>query len=162
MDKITHKMRCEQWSKIVNDCLASGMKKTEWCRQNGISDKAFFYWQRILRQEAYIEAPAKVKSLPDIAETKVSRVDETAFVELKQPIHSETVNSVFEPDVIIRAGNLTIEISNHASETLLGRIPKAAKESARETIAHQALVSLLKSCVFETERIERIGLLSYT
>lgn len=28
MDKITHKARCEQWTAIVNECLASGMPKT--------------------------------------------------------------------------------------------------------------------------------------
>lgn len=32
----------------------SGMPKTTWCREHGISDKAFFYWQRILREEAYL------------------------------------------------------------------------------------------------------------
>ena len=25
MDKITHKVRCEQWTKIIKECLASGM-----------------------------------------------------------------------------------------------------------------------------------------
>ena len=27
MDKITHKVRCEQWTKIIKECLASGMNK---------------------------------------------------------------------------------------------------------------------------------------
>ena len=42
MDKITHKVRCEQWTNIIKDCLASGMPKTTWCREHGISDKSFF------------------------------------------------------------------------------------------------------------------------
>ena len=42
MDKITHKVRCEQWISIIKECLASGMPKTTWCREHGISDKAFF------------------------------------------------------------------------------------------------------------------------
>lgn len=54
MDKSTHQVRCEQWTKIINECLASGMNKTAWCKANGISDKTFFYWQRILHQESYI------------------------------------------------------------------------------------------------------------
>ena len=37
MDKITHKVRCEQWTKIIKECLASGMNKTAWCREHGIS-----------------------------------------------------------------------------------------------------------------------------
>ena len=51
MEKITHQMRLQQWSKIISECLASGQNKTAWCRQNGISDKKFFYWQKILRRE---------------------------------------------------------------------------------------------------------------
>ena len=27
MDKITHKVRCEQWTNIIKECLASGMPK---------------------------------------------------------------------------------------------------------------------------------------
>lgn len=54
MDKITHKVRCEQWTSIIKECLASGMPKTTWCREHDISDKSFFYWQRILREEAYL------------------------------------------------------------------------------------------------------------
>lgn len=50
MDKITRQVRIEHWTQIMNECLNSGMNKTEWCRANGISDKQFFYWQRILRK----------------------------------------------------------------------------------------------------------------
>ena len=38
MDKITHKVRCEQWANIIKECLASGTNKTVWCREHGISD----------------------------------------------------------------------------------------------------------------------------
>ena len=34
MDKITHKVRCEQWTNIIKECLASGMPKTTWCREH--------------------------------------------------------------------------------------------------------------------------------
>ena len=42
MDKITRQVRIEHWTQIMNECLNSGMNKTEWCRANGISDKQFF------------------------------------------------------------------------------------------------------------------------
>lgn len=29
MDKITYKVRCEQWTSIIKECLASGMPKRE-------------------------------------------------------------------------------------------------------------------------------------
>ena len=56
MDKSTHQVRCEHWLKLINDCLSSGMKKNEWCKVHGVSEKAFYYWQRILRNEAYIDS----------------------------------------------------------------------------------------------------------
>ncbi len=55
MDKITHQVRAEHWTRILNECMNSGMSKTAWCRANGISEKQFFYWQRILRREASVK-----------------------------------------------------------------------------------------------------------
>lgn len=120
MDKITHQARVEQWTNIINECLASGMKKTAWCKQNGISDKAFFYWQRIIRKEAFHEAtlPSPIEMVPKDSALPV-------FVELQ----SSTVGSIksmneqsFQPDMIIRKGDLTFEISNSVSPELLSRI----------------------------------------
>lgn len=124
MDKITHKVRCEQWTSIINECLASGMPKTTWCKANGISDKQFFYWQRILRQEAYQQmesqsaSPASSALVPDVKEEKSSH---PAFVEIR-PVTSETGSSTFRPDVIIHLGDLTVEIANTASEELLRKL----------------------------------------
>lgn len=53
MDKITHEMRLAQWSKLFQECNESGLPKLEWCKQNSINYKLFFYWQRRVREEAY-------------------------------------------------------------------------------------------------------------
>ena len=50
MDKITHQVRAEHWTRILNECMNSGMSKTAWCRANGSLKNQFFYWQRILRR----------------------------------------------------------------------------------------------------------------
>ena len=70
MDKITHKVRCEQWTSIIKECLASGMPKTTWCREHGISDKSFFYWQRILREEAYLTKRIQLQQLQILLKSK--------------------------------------------------------------------------------------------
>ena len=118
MDKSTHQIRREQWSQIINNCLASGQSKKTWCRENGISEKSFYYWQRILRNETYIEmkqlsVPAPVPQTPELP---------VAFVELKPtPVNSEPV-SAFQPDIVIRKGQLVLEISNSASPELLSQL----------------------------------------
>lgn len=102
--------------------MNSGMSKTAWCRANGISEKQFFYWQRILRREAY-EA-SQNPPLPVAAETEpLSAVQRTeSFAEIKLPAVSSDAPPVFRPDLVSRKGNLVLEISNSASSELLSRI----------------------------------------
>ena len=122
MDKITHQVRAEHWARILNECMNSGMSKTAWCRANGISEKQFFYWQRILRREAY--GASQNPSLPAAAEKgQVSAVQQAvSFAEVKLPAVSPDASSIFHPDLVIRKGKLVLEVSNSASAELLSRI----------------------------------------
>ncbi len=121
MDKITHQVRCEQWTKIIKECLASGMNKTAWCREHGISDKSFFYWQRRLREEAYIST-IEASFAPTVKEVRVPTKKTVDFVEVRMTDQSDKCSNVFEPDIIIRRDSISIEISNTASAELLTRI----------------------------------------
>ena len=57
MDKITHQVRAEHWTKIMNECINSGRSKTVWCRamesQKSSSSIGRGFWEgkllRILR-----------------------------------------------------------------------------------------------------------------
>ena len=124
MDKITHQVRAEHWAKIMNECINSGMSKTAWCRANGISEKQFFYWQRILRREAFENS--QNSSLPVTVEPHQELVPATqrtvSFTEIKLPSSSQSTAPVFHPDLVIRKGSLILEISNSASDELLSRI----------------------------------------
>lgn len=92
MDKITHKVRCEQWTNIIKECLASGMPKTTWCREHGISDKSFFYWQRILREEAYLITLENTLT-PAIKENPTPTI--TDFVEIKMTDQASSSTSEY-------------------------------------------------------------------
>ena len=107
MDKITHKVRCEQWTKIIKECFASGMNKTAWCREHGISDKSFFYWQRRLREEAYIST-IESSSPPAIKSVSIPADPSVDFVELRLPEQSVVSSAAFRPDVIIRKDSFSI------------------------------------------------------
>ena len=124
MDKITHQVRAEHWTKIMNECINSGMSKTAWCRANGISEKQFFYWQRILRREAFENSrnssfPAAVGPDQELAPVTQRTV---SFTELKLPSSPLNTAPVFHPDLVIRKGDLILEVSNSASDELLSRI----------------------------------------
>ena len=110
MDKITRQVRIEHWTQIMNECLNSGMNKTKWCRANGISDKQFFYWQRILRKEAF-EASASKELSVITAPADETRPQKISFAEISLPIKQESVRNGFQPDIIIRKGAVSVEIS---------------------------------------------------
>ena len=121
MDKITHQVRIEHWTQIMNECLNSGMNKTEWCRANGISDKQFFYWQRILRKEAFATPTSKELSVITNPVEK-GGPQKVSFAEISLPIRHEAAKNEFHPDIIIRKGSFSVEISNSVSAELLLRI----------------------------------------
>lgn len=122
MDKTTHQVRAQQWTKIMNECINSGMSKTAWCKANGISDKQFFYWQRVLRREAF--ESMQDSKLPTVNQTEClpETRESLSFAEIKLPCDPQNKSPVFLPDLIIRKGDLILELSNSVSEELLSKI----------------------------------------
>ena len=47
MDQEVNIIRIENWKRLILEANNSGLSKTEWCRQNNISSKTFFYWQSV-------------------------------------------------------------------------------------------------------------------
>ena len=65
MDKVSSEIRTvkrqlmlEEWEKQVVDCRSSGMAVKEWCRQNGVNDKTYYYRLRQVREKR-LEARAE-------------------------------------------------------------------------------------------------------
>lgn len=108
----------------MNECINSGMSKTAWCRANGIPVKQFFYWQRILRREAFENS--QNSSLPATIGSDQEMVPATqrtvSFTEIKLPSSLQNTAPVFHPDLVIRKGSLILEISNSVSDELLSQI----------------------------------------
>lgn len=79
----------------------------------------FFYWQRILREEAYLSTLENTLT-PAVKENSVPTT--TDFVEIKMTDHTSSSASPFKPDVAIRRESVSIEISNTATEELLNKV----------------------------------------
>ena len=106
-------VRKQQWKQLIIACNNSGMSKKKWCAENGINEKSFYYYQKILRNEL-LEEYTEEPSLP-------SFVDVTSNL---QPIPNVATNSAvhqsdMHPDLVIRKGDLVFEISNTISPDLL-------------------------------------------
>lgn len=55
--------RAEVWIRRIAACRNSGMTVREWCSQEGLSEKTYFYWQHKLyrmvsEESSFVEFPA--------------------------------------------------------------------------------------------------------
>jgi transposase-like protein len=50
--EMTKQVRLTQWAQIVHERKESGQSNRAWCRENGINEKTYYYWQRRLREAA--------------------------------------------------------------------------------------------------------------
>jgi hypothetical protein len=122
LDKVSTEVRHQQWLDIINACNASGLSRKDWCEQNGIKLKTFYYWQRQLRRDAYDDAHTNT----------LSAVPEVTFAEVAlPPSDKQAAGSTidFHPDAVIRTRTLTIEVSNQASRAVLSLIRTVMKNA---------------------------------
>ena len=58
---VRREYRLQEWAKIVKRCRESGMSNREFCRENGIPEKTFYYRLRQLREAAMEQTPRLVE-----------------------------------------------------------------------------------------------------
>ena len=51
MDEITL-FKIKEWAELVKSANESPLTRSEWCKENNISEGAFYYWQRRVRKYA--------------------------------------------------------------------------------------------------------------
>ncbi len=63
---VRNQYRAQNWAMVIQECNSSGLSNREFCRQRGIAEKSFYYWQRKLRQQIVESAaPQLVQLDPD-------------------------------------------------------------------------------------------------
>lgn len=117
MDKTTYDIRLDQWTKLVQSCTSSGLSKKEWCCQNNIKQKTYYYWQRRVRKQALALQETRVPSDTSLTEITFDGHDSGCA-------SGSAEHHTFRPDIVIRSASLTIEISNSASSSLLAAVGK--------------------------------------
>lgn len=119
MDKNVQDVRRAGWFDIVTACQArpDGISAKRWLAENGIKEKAYYYWQSKFRREACAKLlPSESKPLPV--------KNDPSFVEI--PLHNTSAlfreDQSFNPDAIIRRGDLVIALSNSCESSLINTI----------------------------------------
>lgn len=113
MDKLTHQMRLSQWTSVVKACSESGLSKEEWCRQNNINIKVYYYWQRRVR-----EAVAPVSNGTALAVREPAFVEVTPDSLLPQARTEEHLDS----NLTIEINGIRLIVNERTSDSLLRRV----------------------------------------
>ena len=63
MDAKTAEIRYQRWVQVIQEWSNSGLSKRDYCQQNAIDEKQFYYYQRRIR--AIIAAQGERPALPE-------------------------------------------------------------------------------------------------
>lgn len=126
MDRNSHKVRREQWLRIVTECNSrdQSIPKIQWCRMNEVNIKSFYYWQRRFRNELLIQSAASATQVPAF-------VDITSQVSGSAPISEEAVSAerTLVPELMIQSGDFRVYVSGAVQEQTLGTVMKVLRHA---------------------------------
>lgn len=98
-------LKCN-WQKMIKDQSESSLSIRQWCKENNLSHGKFYYWQRVIREEALIKAGT------------LAVTGQTQFVEVKPSI-TELAPNIQGTCAILRSNGNEIEILNGADPNTL-------------------------------------------
>ena len=124
MDQKSLQIRRSQWEQIVLEGNNASVSKKEWCRQNSISLKSFYYWQRKLRQkEAEKLRDVTPAALTCLNETSAHSLSANTPVEAEERIRSAGTGII--PELIMQKGAYHLLIGKGVSEDTLITVLRA-------------------------------------
>ena len=130
MDKITHEVRLAYCRRIIEECSNRPGDQTarQWLDDHGITKDQYYYWQRRVRQAEYDKALLQQLTPPARASAAVPDAKNISFAEMPyEPLSSGP--DAFKASVMIKAGAMTIALSNSVSDDLLSRIMREASHA---------------------------------
>lgn len=137
MDSRVMSLRAQRWKEIIAACNTSGMKKVDWMRLHGVSEKSFYRWQNILRDQVLDEVETSYPIVPEYRAVSEKRqagavpelVDMTAIISQKPGGKISTVQSAvpqkqITPEIMIQVGPYNLYIGSDVSEGTLATVLK--------------------------------------
>ena len=125
---LLHQAKLKEWASRFVDQKASGLSVAEWCKQNKLSQYKFFYWKRLLKEEAIEQV------LPEIVPLTMPSVQPNEPLAIPTAtVGSETCAScaTFTSNLCARLyiNGICIELDSSANETFIKNIIKAVRHA---------------------------------
>ena len=109
-----HESYINIWRERVMACRSSGKTIVDWCAENGINLKTYYYWQKRVWD----------KEIMDLSPETKTKLLESRSVQFAQ-VNLGLVDSSSDADIVIRKDAWTVEIRNSANPVLLSTVLEA-------------------------------------
>ena len=88
---IRDEYRLQEWSQIIQAGQNSGLSKREFCRQNGISERHYYYWLKKLRETVAETASPRLVHLevPVPQSEGILRIQKIGQADLRLPANTD-------------------------------------------------------------------------
>lgn len=127
--------RLQQWAPLIFDA-ANAKCKRDWCRQNGIQIRQFYYWQTQVRN--YILEHGEASLLPKSSDGEhhdLVRIDMAtpapiqALPTASDPAPEPSEQISLHPEIMLRYGDFQIFLGSNVSEKALTSVLKAVRHA---------------------------------
>lgn len=133
-NSMIHKAKLNEWAARLADQKASGLSVSEWCRQNNLSQYKYFYWKRLLKEEAVEQVLPEIVQLAmppsatDMAQKQSTPVLASTTMETRTTCASYT-SFQSSPSARLYINGICIELDASASEPFISSIIKAVRHA---------------------------------
>jgi hypothetical protein len=105
-----------EWEDIIRRARSSGKDLTKWCKDRGISIRAFYYWEKKLREEKKPKA-----GYEDIGFVEVNEVGQTGS-EQEKDLTSFS-------GTVLQYGGINILVTEQTSETAIAKVIRGIRNA---------------------------------
>ncbi len=107
--------RMNEWRQLIQERQQSGQSVGAWCLQNGIRESGYYYWLRIIREEALCEAQNRSGALVRVEPEKLAvETVSSQFSSEGIVIRAHGVEAEFPPSTDIRTLAAFVKALSHA------------------------------------------------
>jgi len=129
MDQNVYELRLNRWEKLIQKASTCGQSKKQWCVDNGVSIKQFYYWQRKVRHRA-IEKSCEVpeKNLPGFA-TLMPPAQDPSYIETETVQAPDVRTAGTSSSIVLCCSDYRLLIGDSVSEQTLKTVLRAMKNA---------------------------------
>lgn len=97
MDKITlvkKEVKAAEWAEKIEACRSSGKTVEQWCSENGINIKTYYYHLRMLREKVCDQIPIPIGQVSNRSKAAVTVHSGELSVEIADGTSAETIEAI--------------------------------------------------------------------